>query len=153
MPFEPITTQEQLDQIIQQRIERERTTIMKQYADYDALKQSNADLKEQIANAKNSRADLEKQITDLQSAVKTAEVERLKTNIAAEMNIPLALRDRLTGTTEEEIRKDAETFAGLIGGTKAEPTKPAAPAPRLNDNAGKPDPLMDMVKNFDFGGI
>lgn len=152
MPFEPITTQEQLDQIIQQRIERERTSIAKQYADYDALKQKVTDLTEQITNARNSRTDLEKQVADLQSAVRTAELERLKTNIAVEMNIPLTLRDRLTGTTEEEIRKDAETFAGLIGGTKTEPTRPAAPAPRLNDNAGQPDPLMDMVRNLNFGG-
>lgn len=152
MPFEPITTQEQLDQIIQQRIERERTSIAKQYADYDALKQKVTDLTEQITNARNSRTDLEKQVADLQSAVRTAELERLKTNIAVEMNIPLTLRDRLTGTTEEEIRKDAETFAGLIGGTKTEPTRPTAPAPRLNDNAGQPDPLMDMVRNLNFGG-
>lgn len=152
MPFEPITTQEQLDQIIQQRIERERTSIAKQYADYDALKQKVTDLTEQITNARNSRTDLEKQVADLQSAVRTAELERLKTNIAVEMNIPLTLRDRLTGTTEEEIRKDAETFAGLIGGTKTEPRRPAAPAPRLNDNAGQPDPLMDMVRNLNFGG-
>lgn len=151
MPFEPITTQEQLDLLIQQRIDRERKTIMSQYADYDALKKQVEDLTKNLTDEKTKRTDTEKQIADLQSKVTAAQLEQLKTNIAVEMNIPLALRDRLSGTTEEEIRKDAETFSGLIG-TKTE-TKPTAPAPKLNDSGNsKPDPLLEMARNLKFGG-
>lgn len=153
MAFTPINTQEELDQIIQQRIERERSTIEKKFSDYDALKEQNGTLQQQLADQKQKHADTVKQISDLQNKVHGYEVESLKTKIANETGIPFALRDRLQGDTEEEIRKDAEALAGLIG-TPKDPKTPPAPAPRLNENGatGKPDPLMEMAKSFKFGG-
>ena len=145
MAFNPINTQEELDQIIQQRIERERKTIMAQYADYDALKTQVTDLTQKLADEKSKHTDTVKQIADLQDKVHGYEVEALKTNIANETGIPFALRGRLQGSTEEEIRKDAETLAELIG----KPTPPA-PAPKLNEpvDTTPPDPYREMAKKF-----
>ncbi len=148
MAFTPINTQEELDNLIQQRLDRERKTIEAKYADYDALKTRVEDLTQKLADAKSKSTETEKQIADLQNAVKGYEVENLKTKIAQETGIPFALRGRLQGTTEEEIRKDAETLAGVIGeNTK----KPTAPAPKLNEGP-KADPLLEMAKSFNFGG-
>lgn len=152
MAFNPINTQEELDQIIQQRLERERKTLETKYADYDSLKTRIEELTNQLTDAKQKRTEAEKQVADLQNAVRAAELETLKGNIAAETGIPFALRGRLQGTTEEEIRKDAEMLTGLIGEATKRATPPA-PAPKLNEDAGtSSDPIMAMVKNMNFGG-
>lgn len=148
MSFNPINTQEEFDQAIQQRIERERKTIMAQYADYDALKTQVTELTQKLKDEQTRHSDTVKQIVDLQDKVKGYELEALKTNIANETGIPFALRGRLQGSTEEEIRKDAETLAGLIGKKDEKPDTPPAPAPRLNETATKADPFMDMAKKL-----
>ena len=154
MPFEVIDTQEKFDIAIQPRLERERRSIESKYADYEPMKTKITDLEQKLANANQKNVETEKQLKDLQNEVSGYKLEALKTKVANETGIPFALRDRLQGSTEEEIRKDAETLAGLIGKPAEGTKKPPAPAPRLNDDAGKsPDPLMEMVKNIDFGGI
>ena len=154
MPFEIIDTQEKFDIAVQQRLERERRSIESKYADYEPMKEKITNLEKRLADANQKNVDTEKQLKDLQNEVSGYKLEALKTKVANETGIPFALRDRLQGTTEEEIRKDAETLAGLIGKpAEGSSKKPPAPAPRLNDNAGSPDPLMEMVKNIDFGGV
>lgn len=148
----PINTQEELDQVIQARIERERKAVETKYSDYEALKAQVTDLTQRLKDEQTRHSDTVKQISDLQDAVKGYELEALKTNIAQETGIPFALRDRLQGSTEEEIRKDAETLAGLIGKKDEKPATPPAPAPKLNEPVGTPDPFMEMVKNMNFGG-
>lgn len=148
MAFNPINTQEELDQIIQQRIERERKTIMAQYADYDALKTQVTDLTQKLKDEQTKHSDTVKQIADLQNKVHGYEVEALKTIVAQETGIPFALRGRLQGTTEAEIRKDAETLAGLIGAKDTTPKTIPAPAPRLNETDAKTDPFLEMAKKL-----
>ena len=48
MAFDPINTQEELDKVIQSRIERERKAIESRYSDYDALKLQVADLTQKL---------------------------------------------------------------------------------------------------------
>lgn len=148
MAFDPINTQEELDKVIQSRIERERKAIESRYSDYDALKLQVADLTQKLKDEQTKHSDTVKQITDLQNAVKGYELEVLKTNIAQETGIPFALRGRLQGNTEEEIRKDAETLVGLIGQKDTKPATPPAPAPKLNETVGTPDPFMEMAKKL-----
>ena len=47
--FTPITTQEQFDAAIGERLKRERESLAKKYGDYDALKQKTDDYERQIA--------------------------------------------------------------------------------------------------------
>lgn len=150
MAFDPINTQEELDQIIQARIERERKTLETKYSDYDALKTQVADLTQKLKDEQTKHSDTVKQIADLQNAVKGYELEALKTNIAQETGIPFALRGRLQGNTEEEIRKDAETLVGLIGQKDTKSQTPPAPAPKLNEqvDTNPPDPFREMAKKF-----
>ena len=46
--FEAITTQEQLDAVIKDRLERERKTLTEKYSDYDDLKERVSDYEKQI---------------------------------------------------------------------------------------------------------
>lgn len=154
MAFTPINTQEELDAIITARVERERTAVAKQYADYEDLKKQNETLKQQLADSKTSAADADKRIAELTTQIKGFETDALKLKVAQEIGVPLSLRDRLQGNTEDEIREDAQKFIGYIGESQSKQTKRAPePNPEPGAVAASTDAgLMSMVRNLNFGG-
>ena len=134
--FTPVTTQEQLDQIISERLKRERESTSKKYADYDALKSANADYEKQIASLGKSLDEATKQISsfeqeraELTSKISAYETSSVKMRIAREMNIPYELADRLSGDTEDAIREDAKALSQFVTAKKSAPplrdTEPA----------------------------
>lgn len=138
MAFEPITTQEKLDEIISARLTREREATAKKYADYDDIKADSEKLSEKIKELERERADLTKkyegydtQILDLQKKCKDYEAARKKTDIALEYGIPYGMASRLRGESDEEIRKDAQEMLGMMRSGR----KPKAP--EQSDDAGK----------------
>lgn len=151
MAFEPINTQEELDAIITSRLERERASIAKQYADYEDIRMANEALKQQISDGKSAAAEADKLIADLRGQVKNYELDKLRLAIAQETGIPLSLRDRLQGTSEEELRKDAEKLVEIIG-KPAEKTAKRAPEPNPEPSqaTGTDAALMGMVKGLNF---
>lgn len=121
MDFTPINTQEEFDAAIKSRLQRERDTISKQYADYDQLKadlQKLTDEKAAFESSAKETADKIKGLNDQLAAANTKikgyEVDRIKTSAALAAGIPMELKDRLTGETEEEITKDAASLAKLF---------------------------------------
>lgn len=125
MAFEIIDTQEKFDAAISERLRRERETVSKKYADYDELKQKAAEyetrlgaLKKEAEDNAKKYSDYDTKLADLQAKVKGYETVSVKTRIAHETGIPYELAGRLSGNTEEEIRKDAETLSKYIGSTK-----------------------------------
>ena len=98
--FTPITTQEAFEAAIADRLAP--------YADYDTLKTQNA--------------DYARQVNELNGKVKDYETGALRSRIAHEEGIPYELAQRLTGSTEAEIRKDAQAFAKML-----RPQTPTAP--------------------------
>ena len=146
--FTPINTQEEFDNAIKSRIERERKTLSAQYADYDALKTQNAELLTKVEGLNKTIEDTNKKyaesasaISDLQAKVKGYETDSVKTRIALKHGIPYELAGRLSGTTEEEIEKDAQAFVGFVS------QKPKAPP-----LAGSNDvtPTEKDIKNADY---
>jgi len=135
--FTPITTQEQFDAAIGERIKRERETLAKKYAGHEELQKKVADYEKQIgdltASAQESAkkyAGYDKNIADLQARVKGYETASVKTRIAHETGIPYELASRLSGETEDDIRKDAQTMAQFLGKNthKATPLASTEPA-------------------------
>ena len=101
--FTPIMTQEDFDAAISERLKREQA----KYSDYDTIKSDLGTLRAQLS-AKDA------EISTLQGKVKGYETDSVKTRIALETGLPLDLRTRLTGETEEEIRADANKLAKLF---------------------------------------
>lgn len=101
--FTPIMTQEDFDAAISERLKREQA----KYSDYDTIKSNLGTLRAQLS-AKDA------EISTLQGKVKGYETDSVKTRIALETGLPLDLRTRLTGETEEEIRADANKLAKLF---------------------------------------
>ena len=122
--FEPITTQEQFDNRISERLKRERETAEKKYADYDSLKKQITDLNDQLSAATKQAEESTTLINGLQGKVKGYESHSVKTRIARNAGIPEEFADRLVGTDEESLKADAESMAKLI--SSKQPVAPMA---------------------------
>ena len=127
--FKAPATQDELDRIIQARLDRER----KRFADYDELKQA-ADRLAQIEEA--SKTEAEKTAERLAAAEKRAaelEAKALRAEVAAAKGVPAAL---LTGSTAEELEAAADALIAFRG-----EQKPAGPSSsslnRVNTNTVK----------------
>ena len=114
MSFKPIETQEELDRIIQGRLERER----EKFADYDDLKAKNEAYESQVATlqatideSSNANKAHDATVAELNEKIKSFETANLRTKIALQHGIPIDLVDRLSGDDEESIKADAERFA------------------------------------------
>ena len=123
--FTPIETQEQFDAMVKDRITRAERAAAEKYSDYDTIKGQNTDLTNQIAQLTEQ---IKKQtetingnktvVDDLTAKVQAYETASVKTKIALELGIPYQMAERLAGTDEESIRKDAEAMVKLIGAQK-----------------------------------
>ena len=137
--FTPITTQEQLDQVIKDRITRERETVEKRYegyvsrADFD---KALADTRKQLEEAATQHAGDTKTIEELTGKVRTYETDSVKTRIAHEMGLPYGMASRLTGEDEKSIRADAEVLKSMIGKTAPE-APPAVTEPSTATGAAR----------------
>ena len=142
--FTPITTQEEFDAAIKERLTRDREAQAKKtaekYADYEDLKAKTAEYEKQIAGFAEQLKSVEekdKKIAELEGSVKKYEISALKTRIAHESGLDYSLASRLTGDTEDEIRTDAKSLSDTIGKMKtsaapAKSTEPAGAAGKTN---------------------
>src|SRR5690625_1347805 len=113
-------------------------------AEYGKSIKSYKDQIDQAESLKQEKESLETQLNDLQKTLQNKETELsgvdeikqeleeyklkdLKTSVAIRAGIPLELADRLSGETEEEIKADAETLAGLVQQKHTLPLKPTEP--------------------------
>lgn len=51
--FKPITTQEEFNSAIAERLNRQKESILKDYSDYDDLKKENESLKHELSDTKS----------------------------------------------------------------------------------------------------
>lgn len=143
--FTPIKTQAEFDAAIAERLSRQEKSLAAKYegmmpaAEVAALKQGYEktiqDLTEKLQKAGETADGSAKQIGDLQAKVRAYETDSAKTRIALELGLPWQMAGRLSGNTEEEIRKDAEALRGFMSSGKpvaplANPSDGGAGAPR-----------------------
>ena len=126
MAFEAITTQEQLDGVIKDRLEREREKFAgfedykKKAEEYDELKKKTDGYEAAVADYKKAvdgddkTPGYKKQLEELQGKVKGYETSSVKMRIAHENGIPYELAGRLSGDNEEAIKKDAESMSKFL---------------------------------------
>lgn len=108
--FKAITSQEDLNRLITDRVNRERA----KYADYKDVKTKAAKLDE-IENANRTEAEkAQARIAELESELTGVRGEFTRTRIAAEHGItdPEDIALFLTGSDEETLTKQAQRLAG-----------------------------------------
>ena len=144
MAFKVIETQEELDNIIKNRIER----VRKEYdgfmsaEDVQKLKDT-YDTK--VKEDENKYTTLEKEKNDLMAKVKGYEVNTLKTKVALANNLPMGATDFLKGETEEELAESAKALATMFKPT----TEPKSKEPEGQPSA----PLGTNTQGATMDGV
>lgn len=125
--FTPITTQEELDKAIEARLESERATIKKDYE--GQITNLAGDLEE----ARKKNTEFETQLAERDNKIKGYETSATKSRIAREIGLPYEMAERLSGESEEDIRKDAETLKKVIGNGKPAPQRKNNEPPAVDE--------------------
>lgn len=134
--FTPIETQEALDGILAEHD--------KQFENWKSPEQIQADsdkLTTKVTTLTAKVDELKQQLATAQANADSQNLVNLKMKIAHEKGIPFELAERLNGTTEDEIRQDAETFAKFTVQKRVPPTF------RSSDNkfSGKNASLVELL--------
>ena len=134
--FKPINTQEEFDAAIKDRLERERG----KFSDYESLKT-------QVGTLTTERDTAVQQLSDANAKIKTYETNSVKMRIAQEKGLPAEMALRLTGETEEDIAKDADSMVQIFKATKGT-------APLFDNTSGAGDDqdaaLKQMLQNLNM---
>ncbi|MDF2902442.1 MAG: hypothetical protein K0S25_80 [Bacillus sp. (in: firmicutes)] len=152
MTFKAIETQEELDRIIQERLNREKG----KFADYDEIKARNTALETEVDSLKSTIEETstaaethEQTIADLNKQIAEKETVNLRTRIALQNGLPIDLADRLIGSDEESIKADAERLAGFVSKKPTPPPlKNTEPVVEKDEDAD----LKEMLKKLNDRG-
>ncbi|HFD0860958.1 DUF4355 domain-containing protein [Enterococcus durans] len=138
MTFKTIETQEELDRIIQERLNREK----EKFADYDAIKTRNVELENEVGTLKSTieetntaKKSHEQTVADLNKKIAEYETASLRTRIALQNGLPIDLADRLVGDDEESIKADAERLSSFVSKTMSAPLKNVEPNIQKDENS------------------
>ena len=100
--FKPITTQNEFDTAIKDRLARQEKTIRNEYADYENLKKQSETwatekqfYEKTIEDNKTAYETLNGQLTEANGKIAQYETDALKTRIAIETGLPMELRSYL----------------------------------------------------------
>ena len=153
MAFTPIETQEQLDEIIKARLERERKTLTEKYQDYDEIKKRMAEIQKEneglaasVKEAAEKMASHEQEIAERDAKIKGYETASVKTRIAHEMGLSYEAINYLQGTEEDDVRKSAEGLKALVGARRVPPL--ADPEEETAKGDKNKAALKEMLKNL-----
>lgn len=125
--FTPITSQEALDSVLKDRLNRQNEKHSKELAEvkaqlqeYESMKAQTAEqsekiatLEEQLKAASEKALGFDSEIAERDKRIKAFEVKELKTKIAGEKGLSLEAVEFLQGETAEEISASAEKLSKL----------------------------------------
>lgn len=152
--FKPIESQEALDEIVKQRLERQEKTLEAKWNDshkdalekaekYDELEKNYNDISGKYSELENTSKDFSTKISDLENQIKNYQVNEIKTKVAYEKGLSHDVIDRLRGETEEDIRKDADSLVSIIGQKKV-PGKSSEETPKDSQREAMREVLAKM---------
>lgn len=115
--FKTIETQEELDRIITERLDRQKKSVTAEVAkQYEGFMSPDdvQKLNDKVNALTTQIAEKDTSIADLTAKNKAYEIASVKAKVARECGIPAELAERLAGTSEEEFRADAENLAKFV---------------------------------------
>lgn len=137
--FTPINTQEEFDNMVKDRLARTTKTVTEEvtknfegYVSPEELGKKTADYTKQIDALNVKVKDYDTSIADLTAKNKAYEQNSVKMKIAHEVGIPYELAGKLSGSTEDEIKEDAQTLSKFISKPNTPPLANGEPAPNKN---------------------
>ena len=140
--FKPIETQEELNNIIKDRLKRERESTEKRFEGWISPEdhaKALADSNKAFDDYKKAHEGDEALIKDLTAKNKSYETASLKSRIAHEVGLSYEWIGRISGDDEKSIRADAESLKKLVGAgqTVVLPTKNPEANENVSDNKYK----------------
>ena len=156
MAFEPITinTQEELDKMFAERVERAKKAEAAKYEGFEDFKTKankyDEDIKAKDALIEQKETELaakNKDIEDFKAKIAKYENDALRTKIASEFGLAPELAGRLNGATEDELKKDAQTLQQIIGARKSAPLADPEPSKKADDDDSYKNLLKNIRKN------
>ncbi len=129
--FEPITSQDALQKVIDGRIGR----IKQQYGDYDDLKAKAAEFDKLQDQSKSELQKMAERIAATESELKFERLASLKASVAATKGVPVS---SLIGSTAEELEACADELLAWRGKQSA-----ARPSSGLKSGATNSDNRLD----------
>lgn len=116
--FKVIETQEQLNEVIGERLkraeEKANAAAAEKYADYDAIKKQNEELRGELETVNKKLEAQQESILEKDKIIEESagyRTDLAKTKIALGAGLRIEYADRLRGETEEEWKADAEALA------------------------------------------
>lgn len=153
--FTPITSQEQFDNAIKERIGRlnekhskEMSEALAKYSDYEELKNASKNVSEYEKQIKEltERGDIfESKIKELTTENEGYKLKAMKQAIALDAGIPFEMAERLNGANEEELKADAEKLKPLFA---AKQSAPLAEPSATNTDSGVMAAFRKMNPNI-----
>ncbi|ROP45940.1 capsid assembly scaffolding protein Gp46 family protein [Pseudokineococcus lusitanus] len=137
--FEAVTSQEDFDRRIADRLRRER----EKFAGFDEIKRK-ADAYDAAEVEKQS--DVEKanaRAAAAEQRATEAEAKSLRLDVAAAKGVPAGLVPRLHGATREELEADADALLALLPPATGGGTGGTPPRPRPDSTQGSSTPARD----------
>lgn len=131
--FEPITSRDALQKIIDKRLGR----IKQQYSDYDDLRAKAAEFDKLQEQSKSEIQKLADRVAATENELKAERLNTLKATVASAKGVPAKW---LHGDTVEELEASADEWLADVA-SRAKPTK--APAPMGRSGATNSDNRMD----------
>ena len=143
--FQAITTQEELDTIIRDRLKRDREAQAKKYEGWispEDHQRAVGEVTKALDDFKAAHAGDEQTIADLKAKTQEYETASLKSRIAHEVGLSYEWISRISGTDEKSIRADAESLKNLVGSQVA----PAPLPPRSTETNPPADAKTAALK-------
>lgn len=154
--FQPIETQEDFDNAIKDRLNRQaekHKAELAKYADYDDLKSKVADFetksKDSVSKLEALTKEIEgykSQIAEKDKAIKGYETTAIKTKIAAEIGLSNDAVSFISGDTEDDIRTSAEALKKVVGVRMDSPLASTVAAGKASPNSDAA--LRELARNL-----
>ena len=123
--FKVIETQEQLEEVLKERLKRERDTTRKEFEGFlspsDVAEKYKGYLSPDDVKEKYKDHLSPEEVAKLNSKIKGYETDSVKTRIAHETGLSYEAIEFLKGDDEDSIRKSAESLKGLVGMSNVAP--------------------------------
>lgn len=149
--FTPITTQEEFEKALSPRLERERNKVRKEFDGFlspeDAQKKYEGYLSPEQVQEKYKGYFSPEEMAKKEAEINGYKLNSKRVEVALKNGIPYELAGKVSGNTEEEMTKDAETLAGFLKSNTTNITYKADPV----DNSKSVDAgLGQMLGNLNI---
>lgn len=147
--FEEITSQDQLDAVIGERLRKQERKIREEYEGYLSPDEYSAkinELNESLKGLTTKATEYEKSIAERDAKIKSYELASVKSKVAHELGLSYDAISFIRGDDEDSVRESASALKSLVGNSK--PAPPVMNEPALDDKDPKQHAMAELVRGL-----